>query len=446
MTQKKLYIKSYGCQMNFYDSQKMADLLSPHGYEITDKPDDAHVTILNTCHIREKAEQKVYSDLGRIKPFKNSNDMTIVVAGCVAQAEGQEILRQAPYVDIVVGPQTYHHLPEMIEKAKRAEGRPRLVNTDFPDLPKFDYLVPSTKNLDNPFSAFLTIQEGCDKFCTFCCVPYTRGSEYSRPVVDILKEANHLVSLGAIEITLLGQNVNAYHGQSPLDSSSIYGLGALIEELANIDGLKRIRYTTSHPNDMDDHLIKVHGSIDKLMPFLHLPVQSGHDDILKRMNRRHTIAHYHDIIDRLRDVRPGIGFSSDFIVGFPGEMDHHFEATLDLVKKIKYSQAYSFTYSIRHGTPAGAFEDQIPEEVKKERLHRLQEQLWLDQMEFNQRCVGLTLPIIIDRKGRNPGQFIGRTPYMQSVVVENTHLGAQVDVDILSATLNSLSGHIKKVA
>jgi tRNA-2-methylthio-N6-dimethylallyladenosine synthase len=459
---KKLYIKTYGCQMNVYDSERMADILKPHGYELTDNPDASDMIIMNTCHIREKATEKVYCELGRYKPIKKDREQEgkpflLAVAGCVGQAEGGEIMKRAPYVDIVLGPQSYHQLPEMIERAKRAFQekqqnlddkkklkaikRDPIVYADFPVESKFDHLpqVSDSKR----FSAFLTIQEGCDKFCTFCCVPYTRGAEYSRPVLDIVKEAKHYVAAGAQEITLLGQNVNAYHGLSSTGSGE-WGLAALCLELANIDGLKRIRYTTSHPKDMDDALIRAHGDCDKLMPFLHLPVQSGSDRVLKAMNRKHTAAFYEDIIQRLRAANADIGFSSDFIVGFPGETDEDFEQTMGLVERVGYGQAYSFSYSPRLGTPAAALETQVPEDVKKERLHRLQSLLFSQQLAYNKSFVGRTIPVLFERHGKKAGQFLGKSPHMQSVhVMSNDDMMGKIRwVKITEAFETSLQGDI----
>lgn len=438
--------------MNIYDSERMADIVTPLGYEVTDSPDDADMVILNTCHIREKAEQKVFSDLGRLRDKRDERrdqgaDMVIVVSGCVAQAEGAEIIRQAPYVDIVVGPQTYYRLPEMIAKATRVAHKTRrplqkkglgIVDVDFPVESKFDHL-PQTG--ESRVAAYLSIQEGCDKFCTFCVVPYTRGAEYSRPGADILAEARHLLSLGAKEITLLGQNVNAYHGEAPMGAE--WGLGRLIRELAEL-GVERIRYTTSHPRDMDQSLMDAHRDVPALMPFLHLPVQSGSDHILESMNRKHTARAYLDIIDRLRDARPDLGLSSDFIVGFPGETDKDFEATLDLVRRVNYAQSYSFKYSIRPGTPAGAMEGQVLEGVKASRLQQLQDLLNEQQLAFNQKTVGTVQPVLLDRKGRQEGQFIGRSPFMQSVVVNAPArlLGQVIDVRIDQAHPNSVSGTV----
>lgn len=453
---KNLYIKTYGCQMNVYDSDRMIDLLKPLGYSITQDPSQAEISILNTCHIREKAEQKVYSDLGRLRDHqndrrKNGQDMVIAVGGCVAQAEGDEILKQAPYVSMVFGPQTYHRLPEMIAKilrqkeSKGVSSSRGIVDTDFPLESKFDSL-PAFQTTS--FSAFLSIQEGCDKFCTFCVVPYTRGAEYSRPVTDILKEAKRLVELGAKEITLLGQNVNAYHGKAPLAVSNSqageWGLGRLLKELAEISGLQRLRYTTSHPRDMDDELIAAHGEIPQLMPFLHLPVQSGSDKILQTMNRKHTAESYLKIIEKLRLSRSDMAFSSDFIVGFPGETQDDHQATLTLIKTVEYAQAYSFKYSIRPGTPAGAMELQVPEAVKTERLYEIQDLLRHQQWKFNQSKIGTVQNVLFDRIGKIEGQILGKTAYMQSVPLHASQklLGCLADVMIEEAYANSLNGKI----
>ncbi len=435
---KKLYIKTWGCQMNVYDSARMADVLAPLGYRPTPLPDDADMVILNTCHIREKATEKVFSELGRLRGLKrNGNRGAIVaVAGCVAQAEGEEILRRAPHVDMVFGPQAYHTLPEMVARAERGSGG--VLNTEFPVVSKFDALPEETGNRE--VSAFLSVQEGCDKFCTFCVVPYTRGAEFSRSVPQIIDEARRLVASGAREITLLGQNVNAFHGEGP-DGQS-WGLGRLIHVLAEIDGLARIRYTTSHPRDMDDELIAAHGCVPQLMPFLHLPVQSGSDRILAAMNRKHGTHAYRAVVDRLREARPDLALSSDFIVGFPGESDRDFAETLRLVADIGYAQAYSFKYSARPGTPAASMDDQVPEAVKAERLAALQQLLNAQQVAFNQAWVGRTLPVLLDRRGRRDGQLLGRTPYLQSVHIHATDAlyGQIADVMIEAAHANSLAG------
>ncbi|WP_417456098.1 tRNA (N6-isopentenyl adenosine(37)-C2)-methylthiotransferase MiaB [Kordiimonas sp.] len=460
---KKVFIKTYGCQMNVYDSKRMADVLKPHGYEQSESAEDADLVILNTCHIREKAAEKVYSEIGRLKAHKevqaeSGKNMYIAVAGCVAQAEGPEMMKRAPAIDMVLGPQTYHRLPDMLKSAEeqRTGGRrsARVLDTDFPVDTKFDHL-PTDSDFDGP-AAFLTIQEGCDKFCTFCVVPYTRGAEYSRPVKDIVDEAKRLVAKGVVEITLLGQNVNAFHGDDGKGGTAT--LGALISELDKIDGLDRIRYTTSHPRDMDDELIFAHRDIASCMPYLHLPVQSGSDRILDAMNRKHTREEYFGIIERLRAARPDLALSSDFIVGFPGETDEDFEDTLDLVRRVKYAQAYSFKYSPRPGTPASVNEDQVPEDVKSERLARLQALLNEHQLEFNESTLGREMDVLLEREGKLEGQLLGRSPYLQSVHVDLTKhdnaldltgdkpyskfMGKLVRVRIVEAGPNSLKGEL----
>ncbi|MEM7441950.1 MAG: tRNA (N6-isopentenyl adenosine(37)-C2)-methylthiotransferase MiaB [Pseudomonadota bacterium] len=439
---KKLFIKTWGCQMNVYDSTRMADVLAPLGYQPVSEVDGADMVILNTCHIREKATEKVFSELGRLRQAKDAraadgSRMIVAVAGCVAQAEGEEILRRAPAVDMVFGPQTYHQLPEMVARASRAAGE-RICNTDFPVEEKFDFL-PEESAATGP-SAFLSIQEGCDKFCTFCVVPYTRGAEFSRTADGILAEAVRLVRQGAREITLLGQNVNAFHGEGP--DGTDWGLGRLIEAMAEIEGLDRIRYTTSHPRDMDEALIAAHGAVPALMPFLHLPVQSGSDRILAAMNRKHTQADYRNVVDRLRYARSDLALSSDFIVGFPGETDRDFAETLRLVTDVGYAQAYSFKFSARPGTPAATLDDQVPEEAKTERLAMLQELLNAQQAAFNRASVDKTVPVLFERRGKRAGQLQGRSPTMQSVFVEaNDRLyGNIVDVHIADAFANSLTG------
>jgi tRNA-2-methylthio-N6-dimethylallyladenosine synthase len=441
---KKLFIKTYGCQMNVYDSARMADVLAPHGYVPVDRAEDADMVILNTCHIREKAAEKVYSELGRVRRIRDQrrgrgSDMVIAVAGCVAQAEGAEMRRRAPFVDIVLGPQTYHRLPEQVARAARASG---VIDTDFPVEDKFDRL-PEEAAPQGP-AAFLTVQEGCDKFCTFCVVPYTRGAEYSRPAAGVLAEARRMVAGGAREITLLGQNVNAYHGEAPGGGS--WGLGRLIRELAGIDGLDRIRYTTSHPRDVDDELIAAHRDVSALMPYLHLPVQAGSDRVLAAMNRSHCADDYRRVVDRLRAARPDLALSSDFIVGFPGETDADFDATLRLVRAVGYAQAYSFKYSARPGTPAAGQDDQVPETVRAERLAALQALLTEQQTAFNRARVGTTVPVLFDRPGKRPGQRVGRSPWLQAVHVtapEALH-GAIVPVAITAATANSLTGRLAR--
>jgi tRNA-2-methylthio-N6-dimethylallyladenosine synthase len=451
---KTVCIKSYGCQMNVYDSARMADVLAPEGYRSVASPEDADLVILNTCHVREKAAEKIYSELGRLRVLKEARSargrpMLLAVAGCVAQAEGAEMLRRAPALDIVVGPQSYHRLPDLVRRASHGTG-PGLVDTEFPIDPKFDSLpAPSAPG---SVSAFLTIQEGCDKFCAFCVVPYTRGAEFSRPAAQILAEARHLVALGTREITLLGQNVNAYHGAAP-DGAGEWRLGRLIRALAAIDGLARIRYTTSHPSDVDAEQIAAHAEIDKLMPFLHLPVQSGSDRVLAAMNRRHARSDYLRIVAALRTARPDIALSSDFIVGHPGETEADFQATLDLVREVGFAQAYSFKYSPRPGTPAAAEEDQVPEQEKSERLARLQALIESQQRAFNEGTAGRTVPVLLDRPGRRPGQIAGRTPWMQAVHVPVAdggelarHLGRIRPVEILAVRASSLAGRIAPAA
>ena len=434
--QKRLYIKTYGCQMNVYDSERMADVLRPLGYGLTDQAEGADLVVLNTCHIREKATEKVYSELGRIKAMKarkaeqGEGEMTLVVAGCVAQAEGEEIMIRQPAVDLVVGPQSYHRLPELIARAHRAIGE-RLA-ADFAAEEKFDAL-PADRAVTG-VTAFLTVQEGCDKFCTFCVVPYTRGGEYSRPAPAILAEAERLAAQGVREVTLLGQNVNAYAGEG--------GLAGLVRQLAKIPGLDRIRYTTSHPRDMDDALIAAHGEVEALMPYLHLPVQSGSDRVLKAMNRAHTADSYMRLVERIRAARPDMAMSGDFIVGFPGEREADFEATLQLVREVGYASAFSFKYSPRPGTPAAAMPGQVPDAVKDERLARLQALLNDQQAAFNQACVGRTLPVLFERAGRNPGQVVGRSPYLQPVHIEASEslIGEIRHVAIDAAGRGSLTG------
>lgn len=438
---KKLFIKTYGCQMNVYDSARMADVLAPLGYGATDTPEDADMVILNTCHIREKAAEKVFSDLGRLRPLKTAKDgMIIAVAGCVAQAEGAEITARAPFVDMVLGPQTYHRLPEMV--ARVARGAKHVLDTEFPTEAKFDHLP--APQAEGP-AAFLSVQEGCDKFCTFCVVPYTRGAEYSRPVADVLREARGLVASGAKEISLLGQNVNAYHGEGdggPLGNNKTWNFARLIRALAEIDGLHRIRYTTSHPRDMDDDLIKAHGDVPQLMPFLHLPVQSGSDRILAAMNRGHTAADYRRIIDKLKAARPDLALSSDFITGYPGESDADFDATMDLVHDITFAQAFSFKYSARPGTPAAMIKPQLPEDVKTARLHALQQVLDAQLTAFNRSCVGKTLDVLLTAPGRYPGQLVGKSPYLQAVHVnaDAALIGEIVPVTITTLESFSLGG------
>ena len=428
--------------MNVYDSGRMGDVLSHHGYGLTGDAEDADMVILNTCHIREKAAEKLYSELGRFRILKDVRQAAgkatmIAVAGCVAQAEGAEIMTRAPFVDIVLGPQTYHRLPELIARAERSAGGGNgVLDIEFPPESKFDHLPDAATTSS---AAFLTIQEGCDKFCTFCVVPYTRGAEYSRPVADIVAEARLLTAGGAAEITLLGQNVNAYR-----DGDTGAGLGLLIRALGDIDGLARLRYMTSHPIDMDDDLIAAHGEVDNLMPFLHLPVQSGSDAVLARMNRRHRIDDYRRIIDRLTQARRDLKLSSDFIVGFPGESDKDFEATLELAAEIGFIQAYSFKYSPRPGTPAAAMTDQVPDALKSERLAALQDVLNASQRAFNEGCDGRIMAVLFDRSGRKDGQLVGRSPYMQPVHVmaPESLMGHVTDVIITETNANSLGGEL----
>ena len=442
---KKLFIKTYGCQMNVYDSARMADALAPLGYAPADTPEGADMVILNTCHIREKAAEKVYSELGRLRRLQEERAsqggrLLIGVAGCVAQAEGEEMVRRAPQVDLVFGPQTYHRLPEMVTRALGNADARGLVETDFPAESKFDEL-PGESAAQGP-AAFLTVQEGCDKFCSFCVVPYTRGAEYSRDVAALVAEAEKLVAQGAREITLLGQNVNAFHGEGP--DGRTWGLGRLLRRLAEIEGLAGLRYTTSHPRDMDEELIAAHRGEPKLMPYLHLPVQSGSDRVLETMNRKHTADDYRRLVERLRAARSDLALSSDFIVGFPGESERDFAETLKLVTEVGYAQAYSFKYSPRPGTPAAAVEQQVPEEAKAERLSALQQLLGEQQSAFNQATVGKRLPLLLERRGKHAGQLVGRNPYMQSVHLEapDRLLGQIVEVEILSAGPNSLAGQV----
>ena len=431
---KKFRVKSYGCQMNVYDGERMSEMLVDQGMSSAADGEDADLVVLNTCHIREKAAEKVYSDIGRLRG-KDGKSPMIAVAGCVAQAEGKEISRRAPSVNIVVGPQAYHRLPELIERAKTGK---KALNTDMPAASKFDAL-PTRKNQARP-TAFLTVQEGCDKFCTYCVVPYTRGAEISRPWSDLISEAKALVEGGVKEITLLGQNVNAWTSED--DKGQMQGLEGLIRALDGIDGLERIRYTTSHPNDMTEALIAAHGEIPALMPYLHLPVQSGSDRILKAMNRSHTTKSYLEILARIRKVRPDIAISGDFIVGFPGETDADFEETLAVVRSANYSQAYSFKYSPRPGTPAAAMDDQIEPEVMDERLQRLQALLNEQQHNFNKQTLGRRTNILLERNGKLNGQLVGKTPWLQSVhiIAPELAIGDMVDVTIESAGPNSLQG------
>ena len=442
----KVFVKSYGCQMNVYDSERMTEALAQQGYAQTASIEDADLVVLNTCHIREKAAEKVYSELGRVRELKEERaaagrSTLVAVVGCVAQAEGAEIIRRTPAVDLVVGPQSYHRLPELLARA-RIE-RKGLVDTDFPEEDKFSRLparVPA-----RTATAFLTVQEGCDKFCTFCVVPYTRGMEYSRSVADIEHEARALVGSGVREITLLGQNVNAYHGEGP--GGAAWSLAQLIRHLARIEGLARLRYTTSHPRDMSDDLIAAHAEEQKLMPYLHLPFQAGCDRILGAMNRKHTARDYLDLVGRIRATQPQIALSTDIIVGFPGETDAEFEETLRLTQEVGFAQAYSFKYSPRPGTPAAKLGEQVPDEVKSARLARVQELLEAQQAAFNARWVGCKLPVLFEKPGRRPGQLVGRSPYLQAVHAEAPaeHIGRILPVEILACGPNSLAGVIRPV-
>ena len=443
---RKVFVKTYGCQMNVYDSQRMADALAADGYASTDRMEEADLILLNTCHIREKAAEKVYSELGRVRRLKEERALAgretlIGVAGCVAQAEGEEIIRRAPAVDLVIGPQTYHRLGSAVSRARRGE---KVVETEYAIEDKFEHLPSPERKVvrGRGVTAFLTVQEGCDKFCTFCVVPYTRGSEVSRPVAQIVAEAERLAEAGVREITLLGQNVNAWHGAGP--EGREWGLGRLLFRLAEIPGVARLRYTTSHPRDMDDELIAAHRDLSALMPYLDLPVQAGSDRILKAMNRRHTAAEYLRLVERIRRARPDIAMSGDFIVGFPGETDADFEDTLRLVEEVGYAQAFSFKYSPRPGTPGADLEFQIPEAVKDERLQRLQALLSRQQREFAASLVGRQTELLLEKPGRMPGQRVGRSPWLQPVIVDETagEIGDIVKVRITEAGSNSLFAQI----
>src|SRR6185312_11374510 len=441
---RKLFVKSFGCQMNVYDSHRMADTLAPRGYVETNTVEDADLVILNTCHIREKAAEKVYSEIGRVRRLKQAaaaegRRLTIAVAGCVAQAEGEEIIRRAPAVDLVFGPQSYHRLPELLARAER-DGK--AVDTEFPLDDKFDHLAPPSARVvrGRGISAFVTVQEGCDKFCTFRVVPYTRGVEVSRPAAKILAEVERLAEAGVREVTLIGQNVNAYHGED-LDGRAC-SLARLLERVAAIGGVERLRYTTSHPRDMDGDLIAAHRDLPKLMPQLHLPVQSGSDNVLAAMNRRHTRADYLDTVERLRAARPDIALTSDFIVGFPGETEEDFAATLALVEQVGFSGAFSFKYSPRPGTPGATMADQVDEDAKSERLRRLQAAIDAAQQVFNGRCVGRTVDVLFEKPGRYDGQLVGRSPYLQPVQVNApaSLIGDIAAVTITEVSSNSLFG------
>ena len=436
-TPKKLHIKTYGCQMNVYDSERMAEAMGAKGYELTDDPAQADMVLLNTCHIREKAAEKVYSDLGRLKPFKDAKpDLKIGVAGCVAQAEGEEIRRRMPLVDLVVGSQNYHRLPDMVQAVERGE---KPVDTEFPLEDKFDHL-PSRPLAARP-TAFLTVQEGCDKFCAFCVVPYTRGAEISRPASKVLTEAQKLVDKGVREVTLLGQNVNDYHGEGP---DGDWGLARLVRELAKIDGLERIRYTTSHPNDMDEALIAAHAEERKLMPYLHLPVQSGSDKILKAMNRKHTAEDYLRLIEKIRAARPDMMLSGDFIVGFPGETNQDFADTMALIRAVNYGAAFSFKYSARPGTPAADRKDAVPADVADARLQELQALVTSQQRAAQEAMVGREVGVLFEKPGRLEGQWVGKSDYLQAVHVrgEGLRAGVLARVRITGTAPNSLAGEL----
>lgn len=440
---RKVFVKTYGCQMNVYDSQRMTDALSEKGYEPTDTVEDADLVLLNTCHIREKASEKVYSELGRLQKMKRQRakagapELKVGVAGCVAQAEGAEIIRRAPVVDLVIGPTTYHRLPDVLTRVDNGQ---RVIETEYAVEDKFEHLpdINKEKTLARGVSAFLTVQEGCDKFCTFCVVPYTRGSEVSRPLSQLIVEAKRLVDAGVREITLLGQNVNAWHGEGP--DGKPWGLGDLLYHLAEIDGIARLRYTTSHPRDMDMRLIEAHRDLPKLMPYLHLPVQAGSDKILKAMNRRHKAEDYIRLVDQIRAVRPDLALSGDFITGFPGETDEDFEDTMRLVERVGYASAFSFKYSARPGTPGADLPDHVPEEVKAERLERLQTLLMAQQTAFQQSLVGKTMDVLMEKPGRLPGQMVGRSPWLLPVIVDANpaKIGDIICVRITKAGTNSL--------
>ncbi len=447
-SQKKLFLKTFGCQMNVYDSERMSEALAGAGYAAVDRPEDADLIVFNTCHIREKAVEKVYSDLGRLNQIKRDReaqglDTVIAVTGCVAQAEGAEILARAPQVSLVVGPQSYHRLPALVQSALTGA---RVIDTEFPDEDKFEHLPQRSQRAPSTAAnaaAFLTVQEGCDKFCTFCVVPYTRGMETSRPVAAVEAEARRLVERGVREITLLGQNVNAYHGHGP--DGSEWSLARLLSRLAQIDGLERLRYMTSHPRDMTDDLIAAHRDLEKVMPFLHLPFQAGADRVLAAMNRKHTATDYIRLVERVRAARPDIALSTDIIVGFPGETDAEFEATLDVVRTVGFAQAYSFKYSPRPGTPAAGLASQIPADLANQRLERLQALIGEQQASFNAECVGKIFPVLFEKAGRQDGQLVGRSPYLQPVhaTAETRLLGQILPVQISASGPRSLAGIVK---
>lgn len=440
--EKKYYIKTFGCQMNVYDSSRIADMLKKEGYAETNKQNDADIVIFNTCHIREKAAEKLFSDLGRAQLIAeeraNDGKRTIIgVVGCVVQAEDEQIIKRAPYVNFAVGPQMYYRIPEILHNIEKDSKAESVIDTEFPAVNKFDFLP---ENKAQGVCSYLAVQEGCNNFCTYCVVPYTRGAEYSRSVEEVIKEAKRLIATGTLEINLLGQNVNSYHGED--ESGKERDLAYLLHKMAELDGLQRLRYTTSYPADMTDDLIACHKDIDILMPYLHLPVQSGSDKILKAMNRRHTAGDYLRIVEKLYAANDKLKMSSDFIVGFPGETDEDFQKTLDVVNQVKYIQAFSFKYSRRAGTPAAVMDNQVEEKVKKERLEVLQTLLFDYQTKFNQACVGKVMPVLFEQKGRHKGQLIGRTPYMQNLHArtKDDNINKMVDVVVTDATTNSLSG------
>ena len=439
---KKYFIKTFGCQMNVYDSSRIADMLQKEGYEEAKKQEDADLVLFNTCHIREKAAEKLFSDLGRARAIADERTAdgkrTIIgVAGCVVQAEDEQIIKRAPFVDFAVGPLMYHKIPQILHEVAQKKEHSGIVNTEFPADSKFDFLP---ENKAQGACSYLAVQEGCNNFCTYCVVPYTRGAEYSRPVADVLKEAKRLIDTGTLELNLLGQNVNSYHGED--ENGKERNLAYLLRRVAELDGLKRLRYTTSYPADVDDDLIDCHHDLSVLMPYLHLPIQSGSDKILKAMNRRHNSGDYLRIVEKLHKANPELRMSSDFIVGFPGETDDDFQATLDIVNEVKYIQAFSFKYSRRAGTPAAVMDNQIEEKVKKERLDILQTLLFSYQEAFNKSCVGKVMPVLLEQKGRHKGQLIGRTPYMQNLHIETNgdNINKIIEVEVTDATTNSLSG------
>mgnify|MGYP004580646811 FL=1 len=439
---KKYFIKTFGCQMNVYDSSRIADMLQKEGYEEAKRQEDADLVLFNTCHIREKAAEKLFSDLGRAKLVADEREAegkktVIGVAGCVVQAEDTQIIRRAPFVDFAVGPLMYHKIPQILSEVEQKKEHSGIVNTEFPADSKFDFLP---ENKAQGACSYLAVQEGCNNFCTYCVVPYTRGAEYSRPVTEIIAEAKRLIATGTIELNLLGQNVNSYHGED--ETGKERNLAYLLRRVAELDGLKRLRYTTSYPADVDDDLIDCHRDLKILMPYLHLPIQSGSDKILKAMNRRHNSSDYLRIVEKLRKANPDLRMSSDFIVGFPGETDEDFQKTLDVVNEVKYIQAFSFKYSRRPGTPAAVMDNQVEEKVKKERLDVLQTLLFSYQEAFNKSCVGKIMPVLFEQKGRHKGQLIGRTPYMQNLHIETNsdNINKIIEVEVTEATTNSLSG------